>query len=72
MSKLKQIRLQNKMTQKDVANSLNIPKTTYIGYEHGRRKLPVPIAIELGKIYNLNWTIFFDDYVLNTRTYQNT
>ena len=72
MNKLKKIRLQNKLTQKEVANLLDIPKTTYIGYEQGRRKLPVPIAIELGKIYNVNWAIFFDSNVLNTRTYQNT
>lgn len=40
---LKQYRLKNKISQKEMANKLNINVYTYINYELGRRRIPYNI-----------------------------
>ncbi|WP_125577505.1 helix-turn-helix transcriptional regulator [Lapidilactobacillus mulanensis] len=56
---LKDIRKQNKFTQNDMAEFLNIPVTTYASYEQGKRTPNVRKAAELSEKLNVKWTIFF-------------
>ena len=40
MTLLKQYRLENKISQKEMAKKLNINVYTYVNYETGRRRIP--------------------------------
>lgn len=50
--RLKNLRLENKMTQDQLAQKLNIGRTTISGYEKGSIKPSHEILIELCKIFN--------------------
>lgn len=57
--KIKDLREDNDLTQKDIANILNISQRAYSHYENGTRNLPVEILIQLSKFYNVS-----TDYLL--------
>ena len=40
------------ISQKQIANMLKVPQSTYAGYETGTRKVPLSIIIKLAKILN--------------------
>lgn len=46
-NRLKQLREERKLSQKDVANKLNIPPTTYSGYENNKREPNSEMLINL-------------------------
>ena len=52
MYRLKDLREDNDLSQKNVANLLNIPTRTYSSYENEERGLPIDILIKLAKFYN--------------------
>ena len=49
---LQMLRKGKKMSQKEVAASINIPATTYNTYESGRSEPPVEILVRLSHLYN--------------------
>ena len=55
MEKLKEIREDAGLTQKELASLIEIDKSRYGHYEVGRRKLPVEIAKKIGKVLAINW-----------------
>ena len=57
--RLKDLREDNDLTQKDVANYLQIKQNTYSQYENGQRQLPLPCLIALAKYYKTT-----TDYIL--------
>ena len=57
--RLKDLREDNDLTQKDVANYLQIKQNTYSQYENGQRQLPLPCLIALAKFYKTT-----TDYIL--------
>ena len=57
--RLKDIREDKDMTQKEVAEYLKITQQQYSLYENGKRTLPVDLLIELSKLYKLS-----TDYIL--------
>ena len=59
MYRLKDLREDNDLSQKDIAKILNIPTRTYSSYENNERGLPIDILIQLTKIYNTS-----SDYIL--------
>ncbi len=62
MNRLKQIRTQLGLSQSDIANKLDISVQRYSLYETNNRKLPVSLAFELCKLFNLKLEdIFLDD-----------
>jgi len=50
--RLKDLRKTNKLTQKEIAEKLNISRSTWTGYEYGKYLIPTLILFELAKKYN--------------------
>lgn len=57
--KIKEIREDRDLTQKEIANILNCKQNTYQQYESGKRQLPMQALIKLCLYYNLS-----ADYIL--------
>lgn len=52
--RIRDLRQDHDLTQKQVAEKLHMHKTTYIRYETEERELPLNIAILLAKLYNVS------------------
>ena len=57
--RLKDLREDSDITQKELAEYLHIRQNTYSQYENGQRQLPIPILIQLAKYYKTT-----TDYIL--------
>lgn len=57
--KIRELREDNDLTQKDIANYLGIEQTVYSRYETGRNELSIENLIKLCKFYNVA-----SDYIL--------
>lgn len=57
--RLKDLREDRDIKQKDIAEYLHIKQNTYSQYENGQRQLPVDILIKLSEYYNVS-----TDYIL--------
>ena len=69
--RLKQIREEKNISQKDIAKVLNICQNTYSQYETCKRQIPIDCLITLANFYNvsvdyiLELTNIEDKYPLN-------
>jgi len=52
--RIRDLREDADLTQKQVAEILHMHKTTYVRYESGERELPLNIAILLSKEYSVS------------------
>lgn len=52
--KIRELREDNRYTQRTIANILNIGQRTYSDYESGRTRIPVESLIILAKFYDVN------------------
>ena len=57
--RLKELREDNDIKQKDIAQYLHIRQNTYSQYENGQRQLPIDVLIKLAQYYNVS-----TDYIL--------
>ena len=57
--RIRELREDNDLTQKQVAKELNCSQQVYSNYELGQRDIPTDILIKLTKIYNVS-----ADYIL--------
>ena len=57
--KLKELREENGISQKTIAEYLNIKQNTYSQYENEKRQLPIDVLIKLAKFYKTT-----TDYIL--------
>lgn len=57
---LVEYRKKHKYSQDQLANILDIPKSTYTSYENGRRTPSVDTSKVLAYKLGIEWTIFFD------------
>lgn len=57
--RLKDLREDNDLLQRDVAEYLNIRQNTYSQYENGQRQLPIDVLIKLSEFYKVS-----TDYIL--------
>ncbi len=57
--RLRDLREDHDMTQKELAALLHISQNTYSQYENGVRQLPIDVLISLSRIYNVS-----TDYIL--------
>ncbi len=57
--RLKDIREDSDVTQRELAEFLHIKQNTYSQYENGQRQLPIEILIDLAKFYKTS-----TDYLL--------
>ncbi|MGE7623553.1 helix-turn-helix transcriptional regulator [Viridibacillus sp. NPDC096237] len=58
---LKEIRFEKSMTQQDVAERAHIERSYYTMIEQGKRTPSVQVAMDISKVLNFSWTIFFDN-----------
>ena len=59
MNRLKEIRIDKNLNQKEISKLLNVSQVAYSYYEIGKRQIPIDILIQLAKIYNVS-----TDYLL--------
>lgn len=59
LQRLRDLREDNDLKQKDVAKVISVAQRTYSAYELGERMIPYPYIIELAKFYNTS-----TDYIL--------
>ena len=59
ISRLKELREDLDLKQKDLAAYLHIKQNTYSQYENGQRQLPIDILIKLAQYYDVS-----TDYIL--------
>ena len=57
--RLKDLREDSDLKQKEIAEYLHIKQNTYSQYENGQRQLPIDVLIKLAKYYNVS-----TDYIL--------
>lgn len=65
--RIKNLRIDHDLTQKEVAKYLNITQTTYSKYERGILNYPVDIIVKLADFYGVS-----TDYLLNRTPYKYT
>lgn len=53
--RLREFRIKNKMTQKEIGKLLGTSGNMYQKYEYGQVELPVRHAKKLGKLYKVDW-----------------
>lgn len=58
--KIKELREDNDLYQRQLADLLNVAQTTYSNYEIGERQIPIPALVKLAKFYNTSI-----DYILD-------
>lgn len=57
--RIKDLREDSDITQREIAEYLHIKQNTYSQYENGQRQLPIDALISLAKFYNTS-----TDYIL--------
>ena len=57
--RLKELREENGVSQKQIAGYLNIKQNTYSQYETGKRQLPIDVLVKLSQFYHVS-----TDYIL--------
>ena len=57
--RLKDLREDRDIKQKEIAEFLHIKQNTYSQYENGQRQLPIDLLIQIAKFYNVS-----TDYIL--------
>lgn len=57
--RMRDLREDNDLTQKTLADYLHIRQNTYSQYETGQRQIPIELLIELARFYNTS-----TDYIL--------
>lgn len=60
-NKLKGLRVEKSLTQKQVAEALNISETSYIFKEQGKRQFTDVEIVLLAKVLNVEEAIFFEN-----------
>lgn len=58
-TRLKSVRIEKGLTQKQIAEFLEIPHRTYQNYELGIYPVPVNVALKLAKFYNVDIHFLF-------------
>ena len=57
--RLKELREDHDLTQKEIGTLIGIPQRTYSHYESGSHEIPLGVLIKLAKIYHVS-----ADYIL--------
>ncbi|MBQ3572339.1 MAG: helix-turn-helix transcriptional regulator [Clostridia bacterium] len=62
--RLKELRLECGLTQKELASKLNLNSVTYLHYEKSQREPPLTVLIEMAKFFEVS-----TDYLLGLTNY---
>lgn len=60
LHRIKELRIEAQLTQKELAQLLNVSQNTYSQYENGKRQISLDILIQLAVYYEVS-----TDYILN-------
>lgn len=60
-SGLKELRIKNKKTQKEMGEILGTSANMYQKYEYRQVELPVRHAKKLGEYFNFDWWLLYED-----------
>lgn len=60
MDKLRSLRIERNMTQKELGSEVGVDARTISSYETGVRDLPVRIAKRIGKVLKIDWWILYE------------
>ena len=61
MKKLKELRIENELSQKDMGKIIEVNGRAIGNYERGERLLSVDKAKKLGDYFNFNWWELYED-----------
>ena len=53
-NRIKELREDHDLKQRDVATHLNVAQNSYSNYENGNREIPLVLLIQLSRFYNVN------------------
>ena len=53
-NRIKELREDHDLTQRDVAAHLNVAQNSYSNYENGNREVPLTLLIQLSRFYKVN------------------
>ena len=53
-TRIRDMREDNDLTQKDISKILNVAQRTYSGYENGTRNIPIQLIIKLAAYYKVS------------------
>jgi transcriptional regulator with XRE-family HTH domain len=56
------------ISQKQISSMLNVPQSTYAGYESGTRKVPLSIIIKLAKILKTSPDLLIGDNEISSNS----
>ena len=59
--KLKELRLQNSLTQEQLARKLNITMRPYIDYEKGKKYPSVEVLMRMAKLFDVSISFLLDE-----------
>ena len=57
--RIKELRVDRDMSQKDLADALNVTRSAYSNYENGLREVPLEVVAQIAKFYGTSV-----DYIL--------
>lgn len=60
-SRLRELRIDNNMTQKEIGQYLGTSGNMYQKYEYGYVELPVRHAKKLGNLYEIDWWKLYEE-----------
>ncbi len=52
--RIKELREDNDLKQREVATQLNIARSTYCGYENELRQIPIEVLIDIARFYGVS------------------
>ena len=61
MNALKKIRIEKKLSQKELADAIGVSPISISRYERNERKLSVPTAQKISAFLNIHWTCLYDE-----------
>lgn len=53
-TRIKELREDRELTQRDVAIYLNVAQNSYSNYENGKRECPIELLVQLSHYYQVN------------------
>lgn len=65
---LEKARKNYKFTQEDVADKVGVARTTYAMYEQNQRTPSVAIAAKIGSLLKVDWQLFFEEQLRDSRS----
>ena len=60
-NKLKELRLQNGLSQEQLSRKLDIATRTYVYYEKGQRNPPIELLTQMADIFNVSISFLMDE-----------